>query len=861
MADQNTSNNSANQFNNAASAALTANLLIIAAVTAIVGFAAFFASWIQASVDPGRATLQIAAKQYGLGNFRTAISLAEQAVLPEDVDQELELLREYVVGAGLVNLALPVHELKERRALLHVAIPHLRAAAKAWPTGREDDGNRLLGLALYQIGDFASAIPPLRAAIDRNPISLEELIPILSQCHLYGEKDSAREALAMLNKLDSPSLSPMSLRDEVETLRAQCLVRLGKFEAAREVLRLIDQRLLGLTVGSDDSATARANKVSLLLAVADVSEAIERFGKGKSTDLAPRPDAISFLTPAMQRLMLLRRDAMPDIANQASLWAARAFACSGQPSESLAMFTSVRQQQPFDAGNIASGIEEIEWLADAGNGEEALQTVRYLLREISSEQTYDGSVVDLLSFRSRLITALQTLRQKEQFGPCVEIARTLPTLFPAADAFYEEAITHQQSAERTLALSNGNLEDTAPTVLALAKQKYRAAGDAFAASARLRFDTTQYCDTLWQAIETYQSSGQFERCVELLNDYLRYEDRRRLPRALLAIGKANLAVGDIDHALESLEECMTEFPRDPLRYDARLNAALAHAEANRFTEAKDLLDANLSDGGLTPESVVWLDSLLALGELLFRQGNETHLTWSIGDQTLDPTRPRSTAVLRDQQPLIEDAILKLNEAAERLNETSVRNAPDPRANYAAYLGARAHALAAVWPKLESESIDTLDAAKRQLRIQAEQHFSAALIGFSKLRTKLLDREEEKALSPSQKAMLRNCYVSEADTLFDLERFDQAAEAFRAVSLRYMNEPPALEAMMGQARCLRQLNRQRAARLVIRQAKIVLGRIPTEFDGQFQATTRYDRKRWNELLTWLDARPLPEDNDA
>ena len=129
MADQNTSNNSANQFNNAASAALTANLLIIAAVTAIVGFAAFFASWIQASVDPGRATLQIAAKQYGLGNFRTAISLAEQVALPEDMDEESGLLREYVIGAGLVNLALPVSEVKERRALLHVAIPHLRAAA------------------------------------------------------------------------------------------------------------------------------------------------------------------------------------------------------------------------------------------------------------------------------------------------------------------------------------------------------------------------------------------------------------------------------------------------------------------------------------------------------------------------------------------------------------------------------------------------------------------------------------------------------------------------------------------------------------------------------------------------------------
>ncbi len=49
--------------------ALTTGLLIVAALTAIVGFTAMFATWFQAKIDPGGGTLQIAAKQLALGHL------------------------------------------------------------------------------------------------------------------------------------------------------------------------------------------------------------------------------------------------------------------------------------------------------------------------------------------------------------------------------------------------------------------------------------------------------------------------------------------------------------------------------------------------------------------------------------------------------------------------------------------------------------------------------------------------------------------------------------------------------------------------------------------------------------------------
>jgi hypothetical protein len=836
------------------SSPMTTALLVIAAVTTVVGFAAFFATWLQASIDPGAATLAIANKQFALGHYPTAAELAKQAVLPTEGAEDLEHLRDYLIGASLANEALVINDVKQRRSDLHVAIPYLKNAANGWPQGREDDGERLLGLALFHVGDYKTAIRSLRACVDRNPTYREELIPTLAKCYLYGEKEAADDALQMLDKLGDLSESTTLSDNEVQCLRAQCMLKLGRFAESRQILTSLEGTLAQKSFDGDAATVELVTRIRLLLAMADVSEAIERYGKGISENAVIRPEVATFLTPALTRLEALRLDAAPLYANQASLWAARAYACIGQPDESLNLLASVRQQQPFEGANIAAGIEEVEWLASRGDGEEALQTVRYLMREIGGEQNYDGSAIDLESFRSRMIVAIQNLRQKERFDHCIAIAKVLPSLFPLTDAIYEEAMTYKASALQLINTNKSVDGVTEPRAVLAAKQKYRSAGDAFAKSAKLRFDSERYCDTLWEAIEAYQYSGQFEISVDLLADYLRYEQRTRQPRALLAMGRARLATGNAREALDPLEECIVEFPRDPLRYDARLVAALANSELNLYPEAKALLDANLTDGGLTPESTIWRESLYTLGELLFRQAHEAHLTWELERSKADPNKPLDLSALRDNQPYVVEAALRLQEAATRYW-------PAPRAKHAAYLHARASKLAAVWPKLESESPQALDAAKRQLRLQADQYLSTAMTAFINLRRDLSSREEEQALTPSQQAMLRNCYVEEADTLYELGKYDQAAEAFRAVSLRYMNEPTALEAMLGQSRCLQQLNRPREARLIIRQAAVVLSRIPPDADTRFTETTRYDRKRWQELLTWLDTGPLPEDSDA
>ena len=162
-------------------------------------------------------------------------------------------------------------------------------------------------------------------------------------------------------------------------------------------------------------------------------------------------------------------------------------------------------------------------------------------------------------------------------------------------------------------------------------------------------------------------------------------------------------------------------------------------------------------------------------------------------------------------------------------------------------------MASRWPRVESESEEILHAARRTLRHRADQRLTAALDSFVRLRRFLVDQEEEERLRPAEQAVLRNCLLAEADVLREMSQFEDAASAYRTVELRFMNQPPALEAILGRAACAKQMGKQQEAEMLIRQASVVLDRIPTEMDNLFAETTRFDRDGWNEFLGWMNQR--------
>jgi tetratricopeptide (TPR) repeat protein len=794
--------------------------------------------------------LRIANRQYSAGNLVTAGDLARDTIIPED-SAELFTLRHFLIGAGYAQTGLLATDNTSRRFAFHSAVEHLQRISSGWPPGREDEGERLLGESLFGVGYFAAAIPHIESVLDRNPTYQAALTPTLARCLARGSKrDVARAVQTIDDFLESPGLAIENY--EMHRLRAECLILLGQHAVAREQLR----RILN-TIADGGEITARKLEIEeteLLLASVDISEAIALFGPGSLVAPQTRKEIDDFLAPAMDRLFQLQRDASGGVAIRTGIWIARGLLCLGKPIDALSQLNATRLYQPFEGEGIAAAMEEIEYLVALGNGREAVQTARYVVQEIKTVQNFDASVIDLQNFRQRIQLVLSKLREQGDTENCVSLARSLPPLLPADQAAFEQGLAFRDVGNRIMSDFRGdwgkNGRET--TYSAAAKSAFIQASQAFDSAARLRYSSNEYCQTLWEAILAYQLSGQFLRSIDLLETYLQFEERIRHPRAFIALGRAYLAIAQPEAAIKPLMECVTTFPRDPLCYDARLLAAKALAELNRIEEARELLETNLTDGDLTPQSLTWKDSLLTLSELLWRRCQQAHTEQEF--QAKAKRQEYSIESLRKNQPLIEDGIARLSEAVGRYW-------PDKRAMQAAASLAAANRLAAVLPGIEAQAPDALDATRRRLLRQREVFLRDAVQAYRQLRKELSRIEDERGLELAEQSLQQIGMLGEADTLFELGQFEESADAYRTISLRYMNEPPALEAMLGQARCLKSLNRNREARLVIRQAAVVLSRIPTEWDDRFQKTTRHDRAGWQKLLTWMDSGPIPEDIDG
>lgn len=699
---------------------VTIPLLAVAAISATNGFGICIKIWLASTGTTNDDILRTANRKYSSDNLIVAGELANRfEVVAEEPAKAL--LKHFLIGAGKMREGTPITDPRVSRAAFHLAVEQLQIASAAWPAGREDEGDRMLGYSLFRIGKFRQASPRLESVINRNPTYRESLTPTLVRCLMRGTHADLQRALATIREYNMLPGRPIGLQTEAKLMEAECLIRLGKFQAAPE----------------------------LLASAASVSEAIARYGPGTLTNPKVRPEVSANLQPALETLMRLQRDSSPKMAQRTGIWIARAMRYIGNLGETLSQLNAVRLYQPLEGEGIAASLEQIECLVGQGSSNEAVQTARYLIREVGSESNFDASVVDLPAFRQRLQLVLAAMREQGETEACVRLARTLPPLFPLDQALYEEGLAFREAANRMEASLGKKLHIRDQSQHGTLRSLFAQAGNAFESSGRLRFESTDYTKTLWEAISALQKSGQFARSIPLLNDYLSYEQRIQHPRALLALGQAYLADNRPQDAIRPLEECMEEFPRDPLCYDARLQAAKAMAELDRIDEARQLLEVNLTDGELTPQSLTWKEDFL----------------------------------------------------------------------------------------------------------------NAAIDTYRQIRNEIASIEDERQLRPSEQSMRQIGLLGEADTLYDLGLYEESADAYRTISLRYMNEPPALEAMLGQARCLRSLKKDRDARLIIRQAVAVLSRIPTAWDNRFVETTRYDRPGWESLLTWMDRDPLPPETDS
>lgn len=857
-----------------------------AALAAISGFGVLFSLWWQTSISDPYEVLRIASQEFVAGRPVVAGELAQRVefeepsdILDELTQEELETeneeedpaitaakaereereewirLRDFLVGVGKYAKAEAEEEVRRRRQYLYEAIPYLeRARDGGFPPGRHAQGYRVLGESYFQLGQYDGAIDSFKNAMLHDPTLRRPLQPKLAEAQLNSLAPITDQALATINEYLQDHTLLIQQRWAAELIRIRALIDLKRWEEANRIVNreLANPPSQDIDLG-DEEAEYRDHLV-LLQSIARIRRAIERYGPRPTDPYEDRSEAIAEIADVIPLLTDLQREATPKIGGLARLWAARALLVQGNTKDALTRLTLVRQQRPFDAVAVVGGLEEAELFSSQGRGEETLQTISYMMRELGDARGFDASMITFDEFQRRLATAIGQLRRNGEFEYAIDISRRLPPVIDVAEALIQEGISYREWAAATIADGTDIGGQVARSASILARARFRAAGDAFARAAELQFDTEEYLSTQWSAIDAYQKGRHFTHSIRLLEPYLRYERRGLQPRALVAYGRALLAEDRPKEAIDALTTCIVEYPRDPLRYDARLLAALAHAELGDLDAARVLLQDNLQDGSLTPQSPAWRDSLLTLGELLYQRAYRNFL---MAEQA-EPAE--KLALLEQNQPILEEAIRHLDEAVERYF------LQHPRAESAAYLSARANVMASHWPRIESELDDSIDQAKREKRKAADQALQTALDGFVALRKHLSNREEEQRLPDGEQAMLRNCFLAEADVLRqiamnagDKSKLEDAAAVYRAVELRYMNEPPALEALLGRARCARELGRPQEANLLIRQANVVLQRIPAEWNDRFLESTRFDREGWETFLGWMNDRLIAGDS--
>jgi tetratricopeptide (TPR) repeat protein len=852
-------------------------MMLTAAAIAILSLGVIATRMMKRPLAEPAEVLRLASNQYLAGNRVVAGELASSVELefeepetppvdhkaPPPVANELKAkelaekrqqyekwknLQQFLISAGILARIDTAKDDRQRRNMQREAVDLLRRVEKVgFPDGRDTEGNRLLGKTLFDLGEYGEAQLPLETALRLDPTLLRELMPVYAMCLRRANPARPADALDVINEYLADPASQKSDLFLGLGIRIELLVDLGKWDEAKTDIEAA-QKIEWPTNPEDRNALSQLqDKASLMKGAMVVRQLADEIAAQSDDPSAPAKREISdsAMAETIEYLESVQRRSPPEVSSQAHLWSARARMLVGDVDGALVDFTLVRQQRPFSGVSIVAGLEEVELLADKNRGVEVVQTVRYMMREIGGEDGFDSTSVTLVEFINRINTAIDRLRSQGSYSESIEVARALPPLMPKADALIQEGLGYAAWAEATQQQTAKNKVDR--ETAKLARTRFRTAGESFQAASELLFGTPQYVPTQWSAIEAFQNGRYFTHSIELLRPYLRYEDYPQQSRGLLAMGRALMAEGKAEEAMDYLEQCMVEHPRDPLIYDARLAAAQSLAELEREDEALDLLKQTLQDGSLSPKSPVRRDSLFEFGAILYRKGSQLHHRFEKNARAITPKQA------------IENTRI-LTEGVLALNECVKRNWPSDQALIASYWVARSKRMLADNALIEASSPDILEAARRGLVSNAEGHLQASLESLNSLSEHLLAQEDESRLSEAERRMLRNCMLERGDVLEQLGRSDDAINAYRTAELRYANTPIALEAIMRRSELIRRNGKRDEADRLIQQAESVLQRIPTDYDSQFASITRYDRQRWKQYLEWM-SRKINFDNSA
>lgn len=818
--------------------------IILALVTAIVGMSIGLRVL---SLDPTPSkrvvtqTLSDALEALDGGDNETARSIAADLRLVELPEDEAGGPA-YVLGVALADDAEDEWHDNERRMRFLLAARYLEEAKQVgFPADREQHGLFVLGKSLHEARHYAKSLPVLHEALETDFSRRTKILGLLTDSYLRDTTPQYDKAL----EYNREYLADDALRfeDRYRALMTQAEIQFGQGDFTNssatistipqtsphygEALLLKSRLLLhdgNQLVQQERDATLESQAIQLF------EKARELLGQAQAHD----PTNLTLVRQSKYLIGLTYRKTAPLRPTVAE--------ASVDLRAALDQFSRTRRSHFDTVEGISASLEESETHQLLGNDEEAIKSFRRTLRYVADAPAYNNAWISPDEMKNRVEAAYTTYSNAGRFDYAMQLAASMAIVFSEAHAVQLQAEA-REAAARKLAADAAKLPPSqAQPVLIDSRTENRNAGALYARLDKLQFASLDYPNDLWKCAENYLRGQDYERAVRYFTQYLDTQNRAGRPPALTALGEAMLALHEPEKALPYLKECIQYYPRDPHSYHARVVAAQAHQELGNLGQARALLEANLEDETLTPRSPEWRESLFNLGELYYLEGlDEETKSRLVGVVTEIPTG-RGKAIKH-----LEAAQKSFHEAIERLDEAVKRDPNASQAIEARYRTAEAYRHAAKLPRRKLEYV-TIDTTRKKLTEELNNELRTAEVNYSEIISLLVMKREQSELSGIEERILRNCYFARADALFDMERYEEAIEAYSDATNRYQQEPESLEAYVQIANCHRRRNRPRDARGTYEQAKVMLEQIRP--DADFKQTTRYDRAEWKNILTWL-----------
>lgn len=449
--------------------------------------------------------------------------------------------------------------------------------------------------------------------------------------------------------------------------------------------------------------------------------------------------------------------------------------------------------------------------ATEDNPHEAIKYFKQVTDALA-EEGYTNPWITMAEVRKNAIQRIGAFRKQKKLQAALDMAEAIVPLMDRQPTIRLLAKLNRDLGQKMLDELKSNIGNKEQALKSKeARQHFRKASLLFTELARQGKATRAYSEDLWQSAECALKGNDFFRAARTYIKYLNLEPLKRNAPALVGLGEAYLALGEIDEAIDTLEQCIDFYPTEVATFRARLLAAGAWQEKGDLKPAEQLLLENWSAPGMTPRSLVWRDSLYRLGELYHN--------------TKD-----------------------YNKAIKRLSDVARRFPNDPRTNLARYFLANSYRLRANKAQVRIKKTMTRSKLSSQ-KAHIQSDLNNAYRQYQLLLQQIGLQRGMAELSELDNRLLRNSRIFAAGVLFQLKQYNQAIKAYSNVSLHYQGQPISIQTMKQDAQALADLGKNVPAQNRVRRTIKQLEKMGSELP--YEETTLYSYSEWMNALKRME----------